>query len=57
MENIAICQEHASENNNKNNKVVLDLSTEEEEKKQNHRNYLHNASYGFAHSIWSCQSV
>jgi hypothetical protein len=32
MENVAICQEHASENNNKNNKVLLDLSTEEEEK-------------------------
>jgi hypothetical protein len=32
MENVAICQEHASENNNKNNKVLLDLFTEEEEK-------------------------
>lgn len=32
MENVAICQEHASENKNKNNKVVLDLYIEEEEK-------------------------
>jgi hypothetical protein len=58
MENVAICQEHASENNNKNNKFLLNLSTEEEEKKkQNHGNCLHNPSYGFAHSIWSCQSI
>jgi hypothetical protein len=32
MENVAICQEHASENKNNNNKVVLDLYIEEEEK-------------------------
>jgi hypothetical protein len=31
VENVAICQEHGSENNNKNNKVLLDLSIEEEE--------------------------
>jgi hypothetical protein len=32
MENVAICQKHASENKNNNNKVVLDLCIEEEEK-------------------------
>jgi hypothetical protein len=31
MENVANCQEHASENNNKNNNVLLNLSKQEEE--------------------------